>query len=107
MQDAYALCRVFKKSLSIPKIGDNYVTSAVSDRSCEAKYEDLDCSDYPMMPLTSSSMAAASSSADANWAQYLSEEAFAFTNNPYPNSSQMPYPPSKVSISNSFPNSPP
>lgn len=103
-QDAYALCRVFKKSLNIPKVGENYVTSA-SDRSssidlhCEGKYDDLDSSDYPMMPLTSSTTinVAGSSSTDATWAQYLSEDAFTFSNNPYPNCAPMSYPPSKVS----------
>ncbi|KAL8532274.1 hypothetical protein ACS0TY_008756 [Phlomoides rotata] len=96
LQDAYALCRVFKKSLNIPKIEENYVTS-VSDRSSSmdlGKYDDLDSSDYPMMPLNM----IGSSSTDATWAQYLSEDAFTFTNNQYPNSAPIPYPPSKVDI---------
>ncbi|XP_011096933.1 NAC domain-containing protein 45 [Sesamum indicum] len=103
LQDAYALCRVFKKSLNTsPKIGDHYVASA-SDRSssidlhCEGRYEDLDSSDY-QMPLTSSPATnMTSSSTDARWMQYLSEEAFSF-NNPYSNSPPIPYPPSRVDI---------
>ncbi|KAL0423670.1 UNVERIFIED_CONTAM: NAC domain-containing protein 86 [Sesamum radiatum] len=103
LQDAYALCRVFKKSLNnSPKIGDHYVASA-SDRSssidlhCEGRYDDLDSSDY-QMPLTSSPATnMTSSSTDARWMQYLSEEAFSF-NNPYSNSPPIPYPPSRVDI---------
>ncbi|KAK4409499.1 NAC domain-containing protein 86 [Sesamum angolense] len=85
-----------------PKIGDHYVASA-SDRSssidlhCEGRYDDLDSSDY-QMPLTSSPATnMTSSSADARWMQYLSEEAFSF-NNPYSNSPPIPYPPSRVDI---------
>ncbi|KAL0462448.1 UNVERIFIED_CONTAM: NAC domain-containing protein 45 [Sesamum latifolium] len=104
LQDAYALCRVFKKSLNnSPKIGDHYVASA-SDRSssidlhCEGRYDDLDSSDY-QMPLTSSPATnmTSSSATDARWMQYLSEEAFSF-NNPYSNSPPIPYPPSRVDI---------
>ncbi|KAI3462228.1 hypothetical protein Pfo_018891 [Paulownia fortunei] len=102
LQDAYALCRVFKKSLNSPKIGDHYVTS-VSDRSssidlhCEGKYDDLDSSDYQMPMTPSTAINVTGSSSDARWSQYLSEEAFSF-NNPYSNCAPIPYPPSKVDI---------
>ncbi|PIN06572.1 hypothetical protein CDL12_20874 [Handroanthus impetiginosus] len=105
LQDAYALCRIFKKSLNPPKVGDRYVTTSASDRSpsvdlySEGKYDDLDCSDYPL-PLNSSTpinIAGSSSSSDARWTQYLSEEAFSFSN-PYSNCAPRPYPPSKVDI---------
>ncbi|KAK4430481.1 hypothetical protein Salat_1348800 [Sesamum alatum] len=83
-------------------MGDHYVGSA-SDRSssidlhCEGRYDDLDSSDY-QMPLTSSpAMNMISSSTDARWMQYLSEEAFS-CNNPYSNSPPIPYPPSRVDI---------
>ncbi|KAL3527387.1 hypothetical protein ACH5RR_012043 [Cinchona calisaya] len=60
LQDAYALCRVFKKSLNIPKIGDHYGTAAASDRSScsidpynsEGKCDDLESFDYPMPSAT-------------------------------------------------------
>ncbi|XP_057807302.1 NAC domain-containing protein 54-like [Salvia miltiorrhiza] len=73
LQDAYALCRVFKKSLNIPKVGENYVTHP----SSTPNYEDPP---------------------DPSWPHYLSEEAFAFTNNPYPNCAPIFNPPSKVDI---------
>ncbi|KAG6387638.1 hypothetical protein SASPL_152830 [Salvia splendens] len=95
LQDAYALCRVFKKSLNIPKVGDNYVTSC-SDRSSsiDPKYEELDASEY-QFPSSSTLNMVATSSSDPSWSQYLSEEAFAYTNNPYPPNFN---PPSKVDI---------
>ncbi|CAI9110322.1 OLC1v1010325C1 [Oldenlandia corymbosa var. corymbosa] len=57
LQDAYALCRVFKKSLNIPKIGDHYGTPAAavtSDRSSsmdpysDGRCDDLESFDYQM-----------------------------------------------------------
>ncbi|KAL7135364.1 hypothetical protein ABFS83_11G090000 [Erythranthe nasuta] len=85
LQDAYALCRVFKKSLNIPKVGDHYVNSASSSV------------DY-QLPLTSLAtpinITGSSSSNDASWAHYLSDEAF----NPYSNCAPTPFPPSKVDI---------
>ncbi|KAL7094276.1 hypothetical protein ACP275_11G093000 [Erythranthe tilingii] len=84
-KDAYALCRVFKKSLNIPKVGDHYVNSASSSV------------DY-QLPLTSLStpinITGSSSSNDASWAHYLSDEAF----NPYSNCAPTIFPPSKVDI---------
>ncbi|KAG8373531.1 hypothetical protein BUALT_Bualt11G0033900 [Buddleja alternifolia] len=105
LQDAYALCRIFKKSLNIPKIGDHYVTSASDHRSpgvdiySEGKYEEADNSDHPMQFASSSSNAinVIGSSNDARWTQYLSEEAFSFAN-PYSNCAPISYPPSKVDI---------
>ncbi|KAL3630364.1 hypothetical protein CASFOL_023348 [Castilleja foliolosa] len=107
LQDAYALCRVFKKSLNIPKIGDNYVAST-SDRSSSidmhghAKYDNdlIDTSDYSM-PLNSTIPINinAPSSNDVSWSQYLSDDAFNFANNnPYSNHAPIPFPPSKVDI---------
>ncbi|GER27240.1 NAC domain protein [Striga asiatica] len=93
LQDAYALCRVFKKSLNIPKIGNHYNIASASDRSssidlhCDGKYEN-----DPMNIIGSSSN-------DLTWSQYLSDDPFTFTNNPYSNPSPViPYPPSKVDI---------
>ncbi|XP_073149791.1 NAC domain-containing protein 54-like [Henckelia pumila] len=97
LQDAYALCRIFKKSLNMgPKVtGDEYVTSA-SDRSSSINdhhqhqqlYNSGEDVDHNMMTGPSS---------DARWMQYLSEEAFSFPN-PYSDCSPVPYPPSKVDI---------
>ncbi|XP_019177519.1 PREDICTED: NAC domain-containing protein 86 isoform X2 [Ipomoea nil] len=106
LQDAYALCRVFKKSLTNtgPKIGDHYV-SATSDRSSsmdiysEGRCEEMESSNYAMAAPPSaaaascSSMAAAAvhgspfhhhvaaagpSTNDDKWMHYLSDEAFSF-----------------------------
>lgn len=56
-QDAYALCRVFKKSLNIPKIGDHYTsaTAAASDRSSSIdpySADDIESFDYAMPTAT-------------------------------------------------------
>ncbi|XP_051117594.1 LOW QUALITY PROTEIN: NAC domain-containing protein 54 [Andrographis paniculata] len=110
LQDAYALCRVFKKSLNIPKQGDTYVASAASERSSSVDpncgensiYDEFDAAPnggYPMFPMTSGHMAASgSSSHDVRWTQYITEEAFPFTTTQYPNCTPLPYPPSKVDI---------
>ncbi|KAA8530719.1 hypothetical protein F0562_005347 [Nyssa sinensis] len=114
LQDAYALCRVFKKSATGPKIGDHYVASTAmnpisSDHSSsmdlysEGRCEDLESSDYPM-PLDRCSpnmihgpQLDVSGASDERWMQYLSEEAFSFTNPSFPNYNAV-YPPSKVDI---------
>ncbi|KAL6530983.1 hypothetical protein OROHE_014465 [Orobanche hederae] len=105
LQDAYALCRIFKKSVNIPKIGDHYVASA-SDRSssielhCDGKYDNdlIDSSEYPM-PVNSTAINITGSSNDVIWSQYLSEDLYTFNNiNPYTNAAHLPYPPSKVDI---------
>nr|GME19263.1 NAC domain-containing protein 86-like [Ipomoea batatas] len=106
LQDAYALCRVFKKSLTNtgPKISDHYV-SAASDRSSsmdiysEGRCEEMESSNYAMAAPPSSAAASCSSMAaaaavhgspfhhvaaagpstnDDKWMQYLSDEAFSF-----------------------------
>ncbi|XP_009765145.1 NAC domain-containing protein 54 [Nicotiana tabacum] len=112
MQDAYALCRVFKKSLNAPKSGDHYA----SDRSSSidvytegSRFDDMDqSSDYGMpSAATSSSMAVhgsplmnvAGPSHDDKWMQYLSDEAFTSINPSFPTSNgAFPYHPSKVDI---------
>ncbi|GFP82401.1 NAC domain-containing protein 45 [Phtheirospermum japonicum] len=88
LQDAYALCRVFKKSLNIPKIGDHYVASANS-------------TSHYSMPLNSSTPIniTGPSTNDVSWSQYLSDDMFAFANNnPYSNHPPIPFPPSKVDV---------
>ncbi|KAL3838745.1 hypothetical protein ACJIZ3_023336 [Penstemon smallii] len=113
LQDAYALCRVVKKNLIIPKVGNHYITSANERSSSIDMYnsqgriscDDFDSNSEYSMPLASSSSTAinisttAGSSNEAQWTQYLSDEAFGFSNNnPYSNCAPIPYPPSKVDI---------
>ncbi|XP_027074037.2 NAC domain-containing protein 54 [Coffea arabica] len=125
LQDAYALCRVFKKSLNIPKIGDHYGTATASDRSSsidpysEGRCDDLESFDYSMPSATTINnsnypMQSASCSSniihgsplnninegpsDCRWMQYLSDEAFGFSNPSFPNHAAMSYPPSRVDI---------
>ncbi|XAR73613.1 hypothetical protein NMG60_11007641 [Bertholletia excelsa] len=117
MQDAYALCRVFKKSAVGPKIGEHYVASSSnnqisSDHSSgidlysEGRCEDLDSSDY-QMPMDTCSPSIGQGpppnthgASDENWMRYLSEEAFSYNNNnpSFPNCGPITYPPSKVDI---------
>ncbi|CAN4078432.1 unnamed protein product [Withania somnifera] len=109
LQDAYALCRIIKKSLNNgPKIGEQYYGSAaISDRSSSidhvysdagGDHHDIESShhhhEYGIMPSSSatysSSMAvngspmngnASAPTNDDKWMQYLSSEASAFNNN--------------------------
>ncbi|KAF5457571.1 hypothetical protein F2P56_021663 [Juglans regia] len=119
LQDAYALCRVFKKSTTGPKIGEQHyppittnqlMTSEHSssiDLYSEGRCEDLESSNYPMQyDSCSSSMLTGSSQldittgtrTDGKWMQFLSEDAFNFTPPPLPNYETVSYPPSKVDI---------
>lgn len=110
-QDAYALCRVFKKSLNAPKSGDHYASdrsSSINDQFyTEGRGDDYESPDYGMPPsaTTSSSMLlhgsplmhVAGPSTDDKWMQYLSDEAFTFNNPSFPSTNEaFPYHPSKV-----------
>ncbi|XP_057468848.1 NAC domain-containing protein 54-like [Actinidia eriantha] len=124
LQDAYALCRVFKKSATGPKIGDHYVASTsnnqissdhssgidlYSEGRCD---QDLDSSGYNHMPMDttsspnnininihgSSSMNTSTGATDDNWMRYLSEDAFGFNAPSFGNCGGISYPPSKVDI---------
>ncbi|XP_073289062.1 NAC domain-containing protein 54-like isoform X2 [Primulina huaijiensis] len=96
LQDAYALCRIFKKSLNMgPKvIGDEYVTLA-SDRS--SSINDHHHHHHLYNSGEDADNIIAGPSSDARWMQYLSQEAFSFPN-PYSNCNPIPYPPSKVDV---------
>ncbi|KZV53808.1 NAC domain-containing protein 86 [Dorcoceras hygrometricum] len=96
LQDAYALCRIFKKSLNIgPKVtGDEYVTTT-SDRSSGANDHRPHHHLYNSGEDVDNIVTGPSN--DARWMQYLSEEAFSFPN-AYSNCNPIPYPPSKVDI---------
>ncbi|CAH1413800.1 unnamed protein product [Lactuca virosa] len=117
LQDAYSLCRVFKKSLIPPKTtvpGDHYATAASDLSSCIDLYseggrggEDMETCNYQTPPMASSSSTNILHGShnqnhinDVKWTQYLSEDAFTFTNPSFTNSSclNLPYPASKVDI---------
>ncbi|XP_022016034.1 NAC domain-containing protein 86 [Helianthus annuus] len=115
LQDAYSLCRVFKKSLNPPKAtttGDQY-TSMASDRSsCLNLYsegriggEDMETSNNQTPSRASGSSTILhgshnypSDTNDVKWTQYLSEDAFTFSNPSFSTYGNLPYPPSKVDI---------
>ncbi|XP_065858223.1 NAC domain-containing protein 54 [Euphorbia lathyris] len=122
LQDAYALCRVFKKSATIPKIGEHYASTSnqmASEHSSsielysEGRCDDFESSNYnmPIDQMCSPNMPNSSplvhhphhhlpeSRDHGKWKQYLSEDAFTFSSSqsfsPY---GSIPYPPSKVDI---------
>lgn len=115
LQDSYALCRIFKKSLNAPKIINHYGITA-SDHSNSSNIEIYSCDDnmdnvsdhaMPFSPVyppnnivhgsSHNNIVGDTSNNDARWTQYLSEEAFSFTNPSFPDScGAIAYPPSKV-----------
>ncbi|KAJ0703686.1 putative transcription factor NAM family [Helianthus annuus] len=114
LQDAYSLCRVFKKSLNAPKtnVGVHYAAAASDRSSSMDRYseggrggEDMETCNYPT-PMASSSSDhlnhgtpyVSSETSDGRWMQYLSEEAFTFPNPSFTNCGNVSYPPSKVDI---------
>ncbi|XP_076900349.1 NAC domain-containing protein 54-like [Bidens hawaiensis] len=113
LQDAYSLCRVFKKSLNAPKtnVGAHYAAVASDHSSSMDLYseggrggEDMETCNYPT-PMASSSSDInhgaphiSSETSDGRWMQYLSEEAFTFPNPSFTNCGNVLYPPSKVDI---------
>ncbi|GFQ05152.1 NAC domain-containing protein 45 [Phtheirospermum japonicum] len=89
LQDAYALCRVFKKSLNIPKIGDHYADRSSSmDIHCDIKFDSTSDFSMPLNSSTSINITGPSTN-DVSWLQYLSD-------NPYSNHLPIPFPPSTV-----------
>ncbi|XVF80778.1 hypothetical protein PTKIN_Ptkin15bG0102700 [Pterospermum kingtungense] len=115
LQDAYALCRVFKKSATIPKIiGEDYqpVASAnqiTSEHSSSLElYSEGRCEDssdfaIPVEHRCSPSILNRSSvdicdARDAISMQSLSEDAFGLTKPSFSNHGTLPYPPSKVDV---------
>ncbi|XP_051147122.1 NAC domain-containing protein 86-like [Andrographis paniculata] len=98
LQDAYALCRIFKKSLNITKVEedhqhpDNSVSPNIDLADELGHFGAFNSGNHPVMTLNSSS----SDHEAAAWTHYLSEEAFGFCNNEDNNS--LPYPPSKMGI---------
>ncbi|KAI3813745.1 hypothetical protein L1987_18477 [Smallanthus sonchifolius] len=111
LQDAYSLCRVFKKSLNPPKTtitGDQYANTANDHSSCIDLYsqrgQDMETYNNQTPPKASGSSTILhgsynlSDTNDVKWTQYLSEDAFTFTNPSFSNCGNLPYPPSKVDI---------
>ncbi|KAI4388885.1 hypothetical protein MLD38_001174 [Melastoma candidum] len=95
LQDAYALCRVFKKSEASSKVREQFNApgtvkrSMIRDMSCsdlEGRYEDLDGSDYSISLNTCSpSILNEGSSSfdeynpiDSKWMQPMPEDSFSF-----------------------------
>ncbi|KAK6927792.1 NAC domain, partial [Dillenia turbinata] len=115
MQDAYALCRVFKKTATpVPRSGEHYGninTSQFSgDRSpsidmySEGRCEDINTSSYTI-PLNScpsnyahGSPLGNNNARDGTWLQYLTDEALSFPNSPYQSCGNTSYLPSKVDV---------
>ncbi|OIT34598.1 PREDICTED: NAC domain-containing protein 86-like [Nicotiana attenuata] len=106
LQDAYALCRIFKKSLNAPKVVDPYSSDQSSsiDLYSDGKCDDnMESSNYTR-PTQSSPLhvAPAGPTDDDKWIKYLSsDEAFSFnstTNPSIPNYGTLPYAPPKVNI---------
>ena len=115
-QDAYALCRVFKKSAPGPKIIEHYGApyemhpqwtandhSSTVELSSDGRGDEFESCSYPfqssgIMQRPSSYNAAAA--VDGKWKQFLAEETFLVTNNPpFHGPSSFSYVPSKVELS--------
>ncbi|XP_073101771.1 NAC domain-containing protein 54 isoform X1 [Elaeis guineensis] len=116
LQDAYALCRIFKKSAPGPKIIEHYGApyeehsewmsndrSPTVDLSSDGRGEDLDSCAYPFPRGTCSSEMIhgasfnASASIDSKWMQFLNEETFASSSSFY-HLPSFSYVPSKVDV---------
>ncbi|KAK8501850.1 hypothetical protein V6N12_072984 [Hibiscus sabdariffa] len=114
LQDAYALCRVFKKTTIAPKvIGEHYQHVPTSNQiACEhssslelysgGRYEESSDFTIPIDTCSSSILGRTSIDiCDANevkWMQPLSQEVFGLTNTSFPNYETLPYLPSKVDV---------
>ncbi|GMG99549.1 hypothetical protein Nepgr_001389 [Nepenthes gracilis] len=112
LQDAYALCRVFKKSAPVsPKAEPRYdfknINQMSSDGSSsnidiysEGRCNDLDGSDYsiPVKRSSPSITLSGSSLHDDQWMKYLADEEFSFPTPPLRNYGSIPYPPSQVDV---------
>ncbi|CAN6572665.1 unnamed protein product [Malus baccata var. baccata] len=124
VQDAYALCRIFKKTATGPKIGEHYGGTSTtnyqltSDHSSSVnelysdggRCEDFESSSYPMQMhnacssspnfVHKNSLDDMGRKRDGIWTQFLSKEAFNCSSSfsPFPNHENISYPPSKVDI---------
>ncbi|KAF9624722.1 hypothetical protein IFM89_013260 [Coptis chinensis] len=120
LQDAYALCRIFKKSMVGPKTTEQYNAPSVNvshyqwtpndhssniEVSSEGGGTDMEITSYPFTTGTCSSSMNQGALYDINgtrdekWMQYLTEEAFGPTTPAFPSQgSNLTYVPSKVDI---------
>ncbi|KAM1718302.1 hypothetical protein ACFX11_026031 [Malus domestica] len=124
VQDAYALCRIFKKTATGPKIGEHYGSTSTtnyqltSDHSSSVnelysdggRCEDFESSSYPMQMnnacssspnfVHTNSLDDMGRKRDGKWTQFLSKEAFNCSSSfsHISTHGNIPYPPSKVDI---------
>ncbi|XP_042498363.1 NAC domain-containing protein 86-like [Macadamia integrifolia] len=118
LQDAYALCRIFKKTAPGPKIVEHYGIQYVNryqmmpndqsstlELSPERRGDDIDSSCYPFPSDTCSPDTIQGSSSlgnndptDGKWMQFLAEDAFGFPNPAFQTHGSIPCLPSKVDI---------
>ncbi|KAJ6861615.1 hypothetical protein NC651_037626 [Populus alba x Populus x berolinensis] len=115
LQDAYALCRVSKKTTTIPKIGEHYVSttyrmpceysSSIELYSDHGRSEEFESSNYPMhknIDTCSTSYRPIGSPLDISesrngkWAPSM--DGFGMSPSQFPSHSTIPYPPSKVNM---------
>ncbi|XAR58108.1 hypothetical protein NMG60_11026497 [Bertholletia excelsa] len=108
MQDAYALCRVFKKTTTGPKIAEQYIGSASNRLSCSPPSSNIDLyyegrrgnsqSYGYQMPQNACSPVNSSAASDPNWMHYLSEDSFSFPIPLVPNLGPNLHSPSQVDV---------
>lgn len=112
-QDAYALCRVFKKTAPGPKIIEHYgatcyelhsqwtaidQSSALVERSSDRRGDEFESCGHEFQS-ESCSYDDAAAAVDGKWKQYLAEDAFNATNNlPFYDPSNFSHVPSKVKL---------
>ncbi|XP_039031048.1 NAC domain-containing protein 86-like isoform X2 [Hibiscus syriacus] len=114
LQDAYALCRVFKKTAIIPKVGGEHCqhVSSSNQIGCEhssslelyseGRYEESSDFTIPVDTRSPSILDRSSinicDANDVKWMQYLSQDAFELPNTSFSNYETSPYHPSKVDV---------
>ncbi|XP_058098158.1 NAC domain-containing protein 54-like isoform X2 [Magnolia sinica] len=116
LQDAYALCRVFKKNGLGPKMDDQYVApyddhsqwmhndrSSGMELSSDGRGEDMESNGYPFPSDTCSSGIVQGAfhvheQGDGAWMQFLAEEALSSTDPPFPDNADFAFLPSKVDV---------
>lgn len=111
-QDAYALCRVFKKSTTCMKVGERCSTmnSTMSQRSddlyLESRCDDVESTDNYSVSLNTYSPSIMNEPSafdeypphEAKWVQPLHEDTFQFPTPSFSNHGTLSYPPSQVML---------
>ncbi|KAH9674987.1 NAC domain-containing protein [Citrus sinensis] len=108
LQDAYALCRVFKKSAIGPKIVEHYAPTPITTANQMTHHPNSpsieyysESSDYPIpydrcLP-SNIGTESSNQTHDGKWTQFLSEDSFGLNNTtPFSNYATTPYHPYKV-----------